>query len=101
MKSLFGFLLLCSINSVASPADTTASINKLMQTLYQRGQYNGSIIVAVRGKIIYRNAFGESNMDTHEKFTPATVSCLASVSKQFTSMTIMMLAEQNKIRYDD
>jgi len=72
-----------------------------MQTLYQRGQYNGSIIVAVRGKIIYRNAFGESNMDTHEKFTPATVSCLASVSKQFTSMTIMMLAEQHKIQYDD
>ena len=72
-----------------------------MQILYQRGQYNGSILVVIQGRIVYRNGFGESNFTTHEKFTPATISCLASVSKQFTSMLIMMLAEQNKIQYDD
>jgi CubicO group peptidase (beta-lactamase class C family) len=101
MKILFGLLLVWSINTYAVPMDTAESINKLMETLYQRGQYNGSIIVAVKGTIIYRNGFGESNLDTHEKFTPTTITCLASVSKQFTAMTIMMLAEQNKIKYDD
>src|SRR6476660_3095354 len=99
MKILFGFLLIWSINTYAVPMDTAESINKLMETLYQRGQYNGSIIVAVKGTIIYRNGFGESNLETHEKFTPTTITCLASVSKQFTAMTIMMLAEQNKIKY--
>jgi CubicO group peptidase (beta-lactamase class C family) len=83
------------------PGDTAKAIDKLMQTLHERGQYNGSIIVAVNGKIIYRSGFGESNFETHKKFSPETISCLASVSKQFTAMTIMMLAEQNKIRYDD
>ena len=101
MKILVCFLLICSINTYAVPKDTAKSINKLMETLYQRGQYNGSIIVAVNGKVIYRNGFGESNFDTHKRFIPATISCLASVSKQFTAMIIMILAEQSKIQYDD
>jgi len=83
------------------PTDTAKAIDKLMQTLHERGQYNGSIIIAINGKIIYRNGLGESNFDTHKKFTPETISCLASVSKQFTAMTIMILGEQNKLRYDD
>jgi CubicO group peptidase (beta-lactamase class C family) len=101
MKFLFGFLFMWSINIYAIPKDTTESINKLMSNLYERGQFNGSILVAVNGKIIYTNGFGESNFDTHAKFTPATLSCLASVSKQFTAMMIMILAEKNKIKYDD
>jgi len=72
-----------------------------MSNLYERGQFNGSILVAVNGKMMYTNGFGESNFDTHAKFTPTTISCLASVSKQFTAMAIMMLAEKNKIKYDD
>ncbi|HMG66530.1 MAG TPA: serine hydrolase [Chitinophagaceae bacterium] len=101
MKFLVGFLFMWSINACAIPKDTTENINKLMSSLYERGQFNGSILVAVNEKIIYTNGFGESNFDTHAKFTPATLSCLASVSKQFTAMTITMLAEQNKIKYDD
>jgi CubicO group peptidase (beta-lactamase class C family) len=101
MKFLFSFLFIWSINIYAIPKDTAQSINKLMSNLYERGQFNGSILVAVNGKIIYTNGFGESNFDTHAKFTPATLSCLASVSKQFTAMMIMMLSEKNKIKYDD
>jgi hypothetical protein len=80
MNFLFGFLFMCSINTYAIPVDTAESINKLVTNLYQRGQFNGSIIVAVKGKVIYRNGFGESNFETHEKFSPSTISCLASVS---------------------
>ena len=101
MKILFAFLLICSINSYAAPPDTAKRIDELMQTLYERGQYNGSIIVAANGKIVYRNGFGESNFEKHKKFTPETISCLASVSKQFAAMTIMMLGEQTLIKYDD
>ena len=50
MKFLFGFLFMCSINTYAIPVDTTESINKLMTNLYQRGQFNGSVIVAVKGE---------------------------------------------------
>src|SRR5690349_2852872 len=101
MKFLSVFLLILSLHTYAGPGDTIRGLNRIMDTLYRRGQYNGSIIIAINGEVIYRNGFGESNFNTHEKFTPATVSCLASVSKQFTAMTIMMLTEQNQLKYDD
>jgi len=101
MKFLVFLLTICALHANATPVDSAAGIDHIMTTLYQRGQFNGSILVAVNGKIIYRNAFGESNFDTHEKFAPATISCLASLSKQFTAMTVMMLKEEQKINYDD
>ena len=91
--ALIGALLAASLQA--------GEINRLMMTLHQRGQYSGSIVVAQRGKIVYRNAFGEANERTHQPFTPGTPSCLASVSKQFTAMAVMMLAEQKKLDYDD
>jgi CubicO group peptidase (beta-lactamase class C family) len=33
--------------------------------------------------------------------SPATISNLGSVAKQFTAMTIMMLSEEKRINYDD
>ncbi len=101
MKFLFVCFIIYSVNTYSNPIDTAESINKLVTDLYLRGQFNGSILVAVNDRVIYRNGFGESNFDTHDKFEPATISCLASVSKQFTAMAIMMLADENKIKFDD
>ena len=98
---LVGFFLACSINAYPLPGEATKDLDRLMTSLYQRGQFNGSIVVAVSGRVIYRNSFGEANFASHEKLTPEVLSCIASVSKQFTAMTIMMLAEQHKINYDD
>jgi CubicO group peptidase (beta-lactamase class C family) len=77
------------------------TIDRLMTTLSGRGQFNGSILVAVGGKTIYRNGFGDADSQSKRKFTPATISNIGSVSKQFTAMAVMMLAEQNKLSYED
>jgi CubicO group peptidase (beta-lactamase class C family) len=100
-KCLAGFFLVWSINAYALPTDTTKALDRLLTDLSQRGQFNGSILVAINGKVIYRNGFGEANSALHQRFTPETLSCLASLSKQFTAMAIMMLAEQHRLNYDD
>jgi len=87
------------VNAYSQTVDTTKRIDSVMTALYGRGQFNGAIVVAVSGKPIYRSAFGETN--AHQKFTPATLSDIASLSKGFTAMAIMMLAEQGKLTYDD
>ena len=101
VKSLFCLLLVFQISIYALPSDRAGEIDRFMTTLHKRGQFNGSIIVAVGGKAIYRKASGEANFQSHQKFTPATMSNIGSVAKQFTAMTIMMLAEPGKINYDD
>jgi CubicO group peptidase (beta-lactamase class C family) len=98
---LFLTLLVFPIAIYASPSDQADEIERFMTALHDRGQFNGSIIVAVGGKAIYRNAFGEADFQSHRKFTPQTISYLASVAKQFTAMTIMMLAERHQLNFDD
>lgn len=72
-----------------------------MATLYRQGQFNGSIVVAVDERPIYRNGFGEADFQTHRRFDADRVSNLGSVSKQFTSTAIMMLAQAHRLSYDD
>ena len=99
VKSLF--LLAIPMGIFALPSDRAIEIDRLMATLHERGQFNGGIIVAIAGKPIYRKAFGYANFQSHTTFTPSTISNIGSVAKQFTAMTIMMIAEQNKVKYDD
>jgi CubicO group peptidase (beta-lactamase class C family) len=100
-KALFYVLLASSSSLYAAPSDRSGEIDHLMTTLHERGQFDGAVIAAVGGEAIYRSAFGEADLQTHRKFTPGTVSNIASVSKQFTAMTVMMLAEQGKLGYED
>jgi CubicO group peptidase (beta-lactamase class C family) len=100
-KLLIGAFFVGAINVYALPKDVTTRIDRLMTNLHQSGQFNGSILVAINGKVVYRNGFGEANFTSHQRFAPQTLSCIASVSKQFTAMTIMMLAEQHRVNYDD
>ena len=60
-----------------------------------------AILVAQKGEIIYRKAFGKANFQTGADFTPETPSNIGSVTKQFTAMAIMTLGERKKLSYDD
>jgi CubicO group peptidase (beta-lactamase class C family) len=96
---LFGALLF--VRAEGSPGDTIRQIDELISTLHAQGDFNGSILVAINEKPIYSKGFGMANFKAGEKFTPATASCIASLTKQFTAMGIMKLAEQKKLAYDD
>jgi CubicO group peptidase (beta-lactamase class C family) len=100
LAALLPQLILCAM-AHAVPANQTAEIDGLMSTLHQQGQFNGAILVAVQGNTIYRKGFGKSNFQTGADFTPETPSNIGSVTKQFTAMSIMMLAERGKLSYDD
>lgn len=95
-----GFVL-GAVHCAAAGAGAGAEIGTLMTTLSARGQFNGAVLVARKGRIIYRNAFGKANFQTGADFTPETASDIGSLTKQFTAMAIMILAERHKLQYDD
>jgi CubicO group peptidase (beta-lactamase class C family) len=83
-------------------AQTKASkIAALMSSLSERGQFSGSILVAEHGRIIYDRGFGAADIKRNVGFTPNTPVYLASLTKQFTAMAIMMLAERGQLSYAD
>jgi len=69
--------------------------------LHERGQFNGAILVAEHGDVLYRRGFGKADVRTGTAFAPDTLSDIGSLTKQFTAMAIMMLAERKRLSYDD
>lgn len=63
--------------------------------------FSGVVLLADQGKPLYYKAFGFKDFNTNSEMDTTAIFELASVSKQFTAMTIMLLAEEGKLSYDD
>ena len=98
---LISAVVLYSACSTSFAQSKASQIDSLMIKLYNRGQFNGSVLVAEHGDVIYKKGFGKANFKESLDYTPATPSYLASLTKQFTAMAIMMLAENKKLSYED
>jgi CubicO group peptidase (beta-lactamase class C family) len=64
-------------------------------------QFNGNILVAEKGTSIYQQALGYADYNTKRMLNDSSVFELASLSKQFTAMGIMILKEKKQLNYDD
>ncbi len=83
------------------PAQTKAArIDAVMTTANKYRLFNGSVLVAENGKIIYKKGFGLANMEWNIPNAPDTRFRLGSITKQFTATLVMQLVEQGKIKLD-
>jgi CubicO group peptidase (beta-lactamase class C family) len=95
---LSGFLVLTSAPVIAQ--DKVDKIDRLMQLYSDYGRFNGTVLVAESGKVIYKKAFGLAQMEWNIPNKPDTKFRLGSITKQFTSMLILQLVEQGKLSLD-
>lgn len=99
-----------------SPADINARSRFLLDSHFNNlsmeiddilskrfGKYTPGAAVAVirEGRVIHKKGYGRANLRTKENIDTNTKFMLASVTKQFTAMAVMMLAEEGKLSYDD
>ena len=100
LKLIFSslFILLC----VILPAqDSYKRLDSLFTTLYSYRQFNGTVLVAEKGNIIFRKSLGFANQSRQLANRDSSVFALGSVSKILTSTAILQLKEKGKIRLDD
>ncbi|MEM9898874.1 MAG: serine hydrolase domain-containing protein [Pseudomonadota bacterium] len=64
-------------------------------------EFSGVVLIADRGEPIYKRAFGRRNFSTNAQMQEDSLFELASVSKPFTSMAVLMLVEDGVIDLDD
>ena len=70
-------------------------------TVLSMSGFNGGIIVAKNGHIIFEKYKGSINLDNKDSISAITPFHIASVSKTFTAMAILKLQEQGKLLVTD
>lgn len=84
------------------PAVKFHELDSTLQFLHQTSRFNGVVLYAEKGKIVYQKTLGVSAPDPkahplnlHDAFN------LASVSKQFVSYSVLLLVHQQKLQLSD
>lgn len=81
--------------------EKTNQLDSLYTEHYHKGEFNGNVLVAEKGNIIFQKSYGLANEETKNELNIKTAFELASVSKQFTAMGIVQLQKEGKLSYDD
>ncbi len=76
-------------------------IDSFFTRQYKHGLFNGAVLFAENGKIIYQNAFGYANFREKDTLTLQTPFQLASVSKPLTALAILLLKEKKYLSLED
>ena len=76
-------------------------VDSFFTEISEKNDFNGTVLVSHNDKVIYRKAFGYANFGTKELLQENSVFQLASISKQFTAVAVLMLYEKGLINFDD
>jgi CubicO group peptidase (beta-lactamase class C family) len=82
------------------PAKADKRVDEVMQHLHSHAGFNGNVLVAKHGKIIYENSFGYADYLRKKMLNINSQFELASVTKTMTSTAILQLMERGKLRLD-
>jgi CubicO group peptidase (beta-lactamase class C family) len=94
------FFVLFALTPMAFAQDKAKQIDELMHRYVENGKFNGTVLVAEHGKVIFKKGYGLANMEWNIPNTPDTKFRLGSLTKQFTAMLVMQLVEQGKLKLD-
>jgi CubicO group peptidase (beta-lactamase class C family) len=87
---------------VGMSSERLQRIEQMLDRRIAAGEMTGAVaIVARRGKVAYLTARGVMDLETKQPVTPATMFRIASMTKPVTSIAIMMMVEEGKVRLND
>lgn len=97
---LTAVLLLIFVSSAIADKKTDA-VDKLFSQWDKKDTPGCALAVVKDGNIIYKQGYGLANLELNIPITPKSVFYIGSVSKQFVTMCIALLAKQEKLSLDD
>ena len=93
-------LLICITGNVHSNAQLKKRLHSLLQ-LQPANLPGFALVVEQDGKLLYNNQVGLANAETPEKINSGTNFRMASVTKQFTAMGILLLQQKHQLSVND
>jgi len=98
---LTSVFLFAGVLSFGQKNHTEKRLDSLFTSLAAQNQFSGSVLIAEKGKVIYKGGKGYSNELSKELNNSQTIFELASCSKQFTGVAIALLHRDKKLSYTD
>ncbi len=95
------FLIFSIITFQVHAQNLTIEIDELLNDMFDPNGPGAVALVVKDGKTIYRKAFGMANIELGVKMTPEHTFRIGSITKQFTAVAILKLAEEGKLKLDD
>ncbi|HTR30978.1 MAG TPA: serine hydrolase domain-containing protein [Puia sp.] len=105
IKSAFTIALLIAVVPATFSQSLPPAVSDRIDSLFQqwdRTSTPGYTVGIVRNdSLIFAKGYGMANLEYGVPNSPATIYHMASVSKQFTAFSIVLLARQGKLNLDD
>ena len=95
----FRFLLLLLPLFVG--AQKSAQVDAVLAPYLENQTFSGVVLIAQEGKVVYNRVTGFRDFANRTPLKKTDLFELASVSKQFTAMVIMLLQERGLLQFDD
>ena len=94
--------MLFSFSCVVDQKESELSgiLESYFDSIANNHDFNGAVLLRENNKTVFKKAYGYANLDLKTPFTTSTKMEIASVSKQFTSMAVLILREQGKLNLD-
>lgn len=83
------------------PTTVLSQQKKIDSLIAMQKDFSGVVLIAKNNKPVYHKAFGYREFEKQISLQTSDIFEMASLSKQFTAMIIMMLKEKGKLNYDD
>jgi CubicO group peptidase (beta-lactamase class C family) len=99
-KRFLPILFLSGVFALGFNANKTAQVDQLFSSYNAKDTPGAAVMVIKNGKPIFKRAYGLANLEEKTPVKLATNFRLASVTKQFTAMCIMMLVQSDRLGYD-
>jgi CubicO group peptidase (beta-lactamase class C family) len=84
-----------------SDESVTAKVDKLFEEWNKSDSPGCSLAVSRNGTLVYERGYGMANLELGVPITPESVFHVCSISKQFTAMSILLLAERGRLSLND
>lgn len=76
-------------------------IDSVMAKSYERGLFNGNVLIAKNNKIIYQKSFGFTDETRQTPLDNKSIFNIGSIAKEFNAVAIMILVERRLLDLDD
>jgi len=90
-----------NVSEITSEENKIKQLDNWLNRLYSQGKFHGVVLLSVDGQVIFDKGYGFADINKKEALTSHSSFNLASVSKQFTAVGIILLKHQGKLSYSD